>query len=332
MVRRAWNVSVATPAGRRRARGSRDRFAGRGKPDRTGASRIRAARIAPLADAAVRRHVPAAPEARRLGRTRPAVRRARGARERGGGCVSATDGRALRVRALGIAPALLPRSGGGGRTPGWRTWRLAQSVRRHAVAAPGVGRFAQRSVHLVGPGGKAGQLVHDHVLGAQGGQTLEGVFVDAHVGQTAFHAGAVTVRIVGVLLRGLLRRGVRDFPWPSPGRNCHRRDSGLQSGQCREQRAPARRSPTRDRPHCLRTVNFPLDRTARPRGSAMRSSSIKVPSRLPSNSKASSAPNPFPLAPDALVTRRAIAIVLRDPQPRQASLCRCSMTRSTLVA
>ena len=39
----------------------------------------------------------------------------------------------------------------------------------------------------------------------------------------------------------------------------------------------------------------------------MRSSSVKVPRNPPSNSKASSAPNPFPLAPDALVTRRGIA-------------------------
>ena len=62
----------------------------------------------------------------------------------------------------------------------------------------------------------------------------------------------------------------------------------------------------------FRNSKFCFGSTARPRGSTMRSSSIKVPRKLPSNSKASSAPNPFPLAPDALVTRRNIATVLRE--------------------
>src|SRR6185437_7671206 len=56
----------------------------------------------------------------------------------------------------------------------------------------------------------------------------------------------------------------------------------------------------------FRNSKFSCGWTARPRGSAMRSSSTNVPRRLPSDSNASSAPNPFPLAPDALVTRRGI--------------------------
>src|SRR5579862_2009658 len=56
----------------------------------------------------------------------------------------------------------------------------------------------------------------------------------------------------------------------------------------------------------FRNSKFSFGSTARPRGSAMRSSSTNVPRRLPSDSNASSAPNPFPLAPDALVTRSGI--------------------------
>jgi hypothetical protein len=54
--------------------------------------------------------------------------------------------------------------------------------------------------------------------------------------------------------------------------------------------------------------------TARPRGSAMRSSSTKVPRSVPSNSKASSAPNPSPFASEALVTKSCIATTLVYPK------------------
>jgi hypothetical protein len=65
----------------------------------------------------------------------------------------------------------------------------------------------------------------------------------------------------------------------------------------------------------FRNSKFSFGSTARPRGSTMRSSSINIPRRVPSNSKLSSAPKPSPFVPDALVTSSGIAAVLRNPKP-----------------
>jgi hypothetical protein len=63
----------------------------------------------------------------------------------------------------------------------------------------------------------------------------------------------------------------------------------LQSGQCRAQGAPCEvTANTRSAP-LFTNRKFSVGSTARPRGSVVRSSSIKVPRRLPSNSKATSA-------------------------------------------
>ena len=91
---------------------------------------------------------------------------------------SATDRRALRgPRARnrsGYVAAVRRRTHAGLAHVAARAGRmqLARSVRRLAVAAAGIGRCAQCGVHAVGPGGIAGELVHYHVLGAQGGQAF----------------------------------------------------------------------------------------------------------------------------------------------------------------
>jgi len=72
----------------------------------------------------------------------------------------------------------------------------------------------------------------------------------------------------------------------------------------------------------FRNSRSSFESTARPRRSAMRSSIIKIPRRVPFGSTARSEPNPLPLAPAALVTRRNIGTVLRSLGRQQGYLHR----------
>ena len=87
------------------------------------------------------------------------------------------------------------------------------------------------------------------------------------------------------------------YPAPQPRSATRRRGLALRLARCHGRHRPLNRAPAPSRCRCS-------ERVVLSRGSTIRSSSLKLPSGLPSRSKAKSFPYPLPIALAALVTSR----------------------------